>query len=148
MLPGMDGLSIIRKLRESRIDVPALFASALGEVDDRVRGLRSGGDDCLVKPFAFAELLARIEALVRPSTTVAKETVLRVGDLELELVARTATLSRRGLLFDNGPWPESRNAAALRLKVENIPDGPLRGPLRFQWHLLSVPFAPKRQTAC
>ena len=101
-----------------------------------------------MKPFAFAELLARIEALVRPSTTVAKETVLRVGDLELELVARTATLSRRGLLFDNGPWPESRNAAALRLKVEIIPDGPLRGPLRFQWYLLSVQFAPKRQAAC
>jgi two-component system OmpR family response regulator len=74
MLPGIDGLSIIRRLRESGIDVPALIVSALGEVDDRVRGLRSGGDDYLVKPFAFAELLARIEALARRSTTVAKET--------------------------------------------------------------------------
>ncbi len=90
MLPGMDGLSIIRKLRESGNDTPALIVSALGEVDDRVRGLRGGGDDYLVKPFAFAELLARIEALARRSTTVAKETVLRVGDLELDLVARTA----------------------------------------------------------
>jgi len=90
MLPGLDGLSIIRKLRESGIDTPALIVSALGEVDDRVRGLRGGGDDYLVKPFAFAELLARIEALARRSTTVAKETVLRVGDLELDLVARTA----------------------------------------------------------
>ena len=90
MLPGIDGLSIIRRLRESGIDVPALIVSALGEVDDRVRGLRSGGDDYLVKPFAFAELLARIEALARRSTTVAKETLLRVGDLELDLVARTA----------------------------------------------------------
>jgi two-component system, OmpR family, response regulator len=90
MLPGVDGLSIIRKLRESGIDTPALIVSALGEVDDRVRGLRGGGDDYLVKPFAFAELLARIEALARRSTTVAKETVLRVGDLELDLVARTA----------------------------------------------------------
>ena len=87
MLPGMDGLSIIRKLRESGIDTPALIVSALGEVDDRVRGLRSGGDDYLVKPFAFAELLARIEALARRSTTVAKETLLRVGDLEFDLVA-------------------------------------------------------------
>ena len=90
MLPGVDGLSIIRKLRESGNDTPALIVSALGEVDDRVRGLRGGGDDYLVKPFAFAELLARIEALARRSTTVAKETVLRVGDLELNLVARTA----------------------------------------------------------
>jgi two-component system, OmpR family, response regulator len=90
MLPGVDGLSIIRKLRESCIDIPALIVSALGEVDDRVRGLRGGGDDYLVKPFAFAELLARIEALARRSTTVAKETLLRVGDLELDLIARTA----------------------------------------------------------
>jgi two-component system, OmpR family, response regulator len=75
MLPGVDGLSIVRKLRESGIDIPALIVSALGEVDDRVRGLRDGGDDYLVKPFAFAELLARIEALARRSTTVAKETV-------------------------------------------------------------------------
>src|SRR3984885_10255136 len=72
MLPGGDGLSIIRKLRESGIDIPALIVSALGEVDDRVRGLRSGGAAYLVKPFAFAELLARIEALARRSTTVAK----------------------------------------------------------------------------
>jgi two-component system OmpR family response regulator len=76
MLPGVDGLSIIRKLRESCIDIPALIVSALGEVDDRVRGLRGGGDDYLVKPFAFAELLARIEALARRSTTVAKETLI------------------------------------------------------------------------
>jgi two-component system, OmpR family, response regulator len=90
MLPGVDGLAIIRKLRESGIDTPALIVSALGEVDDRVRGLRGGGDDYLVKPFAFAELLARIEALARRSATVVKETVLSVGDLELDLVTRTA----------------------------------------------------------
>jgi len=90
MLPGLDGLSIIRKLREAGIDAPALIVSALGEVDDRVRGLRGGGDDYLVKPFALTELLARIEALARRSATVAKETVLRVGDLELDLIARTA----------------------------------------------------------
>jgi DNA-binding response OmpR family regulator/signal transduction histidine kinase len=90
MLPGMDGIAIIRRLREAGIVTPALIVSALGEVDDRVRGLRAGGDDYLVKPFAFSELLARIEALARRSAAVVKETVLRVGDLELDLVSRTA----------------------------------------------------------
>jgi len=90
MLPGIDGLAIIRRLRDAGIVTPALIISALGEVDDRVRGLRGGGDDYLVKPFAFAELLARVEALARRSTTIVKETVLRVGDLELDLVSRTA----------------------------------------------------------
>jgi two-component system, OmpR family, response regulator len=66
-----------------------LIVSALGEVDDRVRGLRAGGDDYLVKPFAFVEFLARVEALARRSATVVKETVLRVGDLELDLISRT-----------------------------------------------------------
>jgi two-component system OmpR family response regulator len=94
MLPDIDGLAVIRRLREGRIVTPALIISALGEVDDRVRGLRAGGDDYLVKPFAFTELLARVEALARRSATVVRETVLRVGDLELDLVART--VSRRG----------------------------------------------------
>jgi two-component system OmpR family response regulator len=100
MLPGIDGISVIRRLREGGIVTPALIISALGEVDDRVRGLRAGGDDYLVKPFAFAELLARIEALARRSSTVVKETVLRVGDLELDLVSRTANRNGReiGLL--------------------------------------------------
>ena len=84
---------VIRQLRDAGIDTPALIISALGEVDDRVRGLRGGGDDYLVKPFAFAELLARVEALARRSATVVKETVLRVGDLELDLVSRTANRS-------------------------------------------------------
>jgi two-component system, OmpR family, response regulator len=89
MLPGMDGLGVIRQLRDEGIVTPALIISALGEVDDRVRGLRAGGDDYLVKPFAFAELLARLEALARRSATVVKETVLRIADLELDLVSRT-----------------------------------------------------------
>src|SRR5258705_3518380 len=97
MLPGMDGIAIIRRLREEGIATPALIISALGEIDDRVRGLRAGGDDYLVKPFAFAELLARIEALARRSATVVKETVLRVGDLELDLMSRAATRNGRNI---------------------------------------------------
>jgi two-component system, OmpR family, response regulator len=95
MLPGVDGIAIIQKLREMAVVTPAMIVSALGEVDDRVRGLRAGGDDYLVKPFAFSELLARVEALARRSATVVKETVLRVGDLELDLVSRTANRSGR-----------------------------------------------------
>jgi len=97
MLPGLDGITVIRQLREDGIVTPALILSALGEVDDRVRGLRAGGDDYLVKPFVFAELLARIEALARRSAVVAKETVLRVEDLELDLVSRTAKRSGQDL---------------------------------------------------
>ena len=97
MLPGLDGLTLIRRLREEKIVTPALILSALGEIDDRVRGLRAGGDDYLVKPFAFAELLARVEALARRSDTVVKETILRVGDLELDLVSRTASRSGRDI---------------------------------------------------
>jgi two-component system OmpR family response regulator len=95
MLPGIDGIAIIRRLREERNATPALIISALGEIDDRVRGLRAGGDDYLVKPFAVAELLARVDALVRRSDTVVKETMLRVGDLELDLVTRTVSRSGR-----------------------------------------------------
>jgi two-component system OmpR family response regulator len=90
MVPGIDGLTVIRRLRDDGIVTPALIISALGEVDDRVRGLRAGGDDYLVKPFAYSELLARVEALARRSATVVKDTVLRVGDLEMDLVSRTA----------------------------------------------------------
>jgi two-component system OmpR family response regulator len=97
MLPGLDGIAIIRRLREDGVATPALIISALGEVDDRVRGLRAGGDDYLVKPVVFAELLARVDALARRSATVVKETVLRVGDLTLDLVARTASRGGRDI---------------------------------------------------
>ena len=91
MLPGMEGIALIRRLRDEGVLTPALIVSALGEIDDRVRGLRAGGDDYLVKPFAFAELVARVEALARRSDVVVRETMLRVGDLELDLVSRNAT---------------------------------------------------------
>ena len=94
MLPDIDGITVMRQLRDDGIAAPFLIISALGEVDDRVRGLRAGGDDYLVKPFSFTELLARLEALGRRSETIAKETILRVGDLAIDLIARNA--SRRG----------------------------------------------------
>jgi two-component system, OmpR family, response regulator len=94
MLPRIDGLEVIRRLREAGVVTPALILSALGEVDERVRGLRAGGDDYLVKPFAFREMLARVDALARRSGTIVKETMLRIGDLEIDLLARVAR--RRG----------------------------------------------------
>jgi len=90
LLPRIDGIEVIRRLREDGIVTPTLIISALGEVDDRVRGLRAGGDDYLVKPFAFAELLARVDALARRSATIVRTTILRVGDLEMDLLTRTA----------------------------------------------------------
>src|SRR5215475_2843848 len=89
MLPGMDGLAVIAALRSAEIRTPVLILSALGAVDDRVKGLRAGGDDYLVKPFAFAELLARVEALLRRGAGGATTTKLRVADLELDLLTRT-----------------------------------------------------------
>jgi two-component system OmpR family response regulator len=94
----MDGIDVIRALREAGVVTPALIVSALGEIDDRVRGLRAGGDDYLVKPFAFAEMLARVEALARRSASVVKEMVLRVGDLEVDLLSRS--VRRRGRKID------------------------------------------------
>src|SRR5215472_17843748 len=89
MLPGMDGLAVIGALRAAEIRTPALILSALGTVDDRVKGLRAGGDDYLVKPFAFSELLARLEALLRRGSPTPVTTTLRVADLELDLLTRT-----------------------------------------------------------
>lgn len=93
MLPKLDGLSLIKTLRGSGNLVPALILSALGDVDDRVIGIRSGGDDYLVKPFAFAELLARIEALGKRTNIPAsgKQTTLSAGDMEMDLLARKVT---------------------------------------------------------
>jgi two-component system, OmpR family, response regulator len=94
MLPELDGLSIIKTLRAERIRVPVLVLSGLGGVNDRVRGLKSGGDDYLVKPFALSELVARVEALLRRPVE-SRETILRVGPLELDLIERTARRKTR-----------------------------------------------------
>lgn len=92
LLPGMDGLTIIETLRQEQVRTPVLVLSALGAVDDRVRGLRMGGDDYLTKPFAIVELVARIEALLRRPVET-RETTLRVGPLEIDLIERSG---RRG----------------------------------------------------
>jgi len=93
MLPKLDGLTVIGRLREKAIDVPVLILSALGQVDDRVKGLRAGGDDYLPKPYSFSELLARVEVLSRRRGGRSEETVLRVGDLQLDRLSHEV---RRG----------------------------------------------------
>jgi two-component system OmpR family response regulator len=91
MLPSLDGLTVIETLRKSGDETPVLIVSALAEVDERVRGLRSGGDDYLVKPYAFAELLARVEVLANRRGGGAQETRLQVADLEVDLLTRNVT---------------------------------------------------------
>lgn len=87
MLPNMDGLSLVTQLRAQNDHTPVLILSALGEVDDRVKGLKAGGDDYLTKPFAFAELVARLEALLRRASE-SQETILTANDLVMDLIAR------------------------------------------------------------
>jgi two-component system OmpR family response regulator len=101
MLPGLDGLALVRTLRASGITTPVLFLTTMGGIDDRVAGLNAGGDDYLVKPFAFAELVARVNALGRRPQGVAMETVLRIDDLEMDLLART--VKRGGQLVELQP---------------------------------------------
>jgi two-component system OmpR family response regulator len=101
MIPGLDGLNLVKSLRAAGHHTPVLFLTALGGVDDRVTGLNAGGDDYLVKPFAFSELVARVAALGRRPRTTAAETRLHVHDLELDLLSRT--VRRRGELIDLQP---------------------------------------------
>jgi len=95
MLPQLDGLTVIQLMRRKGITTPVLVLSALGSVDDRVRGLKAGGDDYLTKPFAFVELLARIEALSRRRSSVADTTKLKIADLDFDLLARRVTRGGR-----------------------------------------------------
>ena len=101
MMPNMDGLTMVETLRGQGDQTPVLFLSALGEIEDRVTGLKAGGDDYLVKPYAFAELIARVEALSRRRETGSVQTLLRVGDLEMNLIART--VHRQGREIDLQP---------------------------------------------
>jgi two-component system, OmpR family, response regulator len=96
MLPHLDGLAVVKRLREQGVHTPVLVLSALGTVDDRVQGLKAGGDDYLTKPFAFSELLARIEALLRRSSAQeAAPTRFKVADLEMDLLSRQVTRGGR-----------------------------------------------------
>ncbi|MBK1841449.1 response regulator transcription factor [Azospirillum sp. YIM B02556] len=129
MLPGRDGLSLVQVLRAAGNDTPVLFLSALGSVDDRVKGLKAGGDDYLTKPFAFSELLARIEVLVRRRGAAQPQTRLTVGDLELDLLSRS--VKRSGKAIDLLPREFSlleylmRNAGSVvtrTMMLENVWD--------------------------
>jgi two-component system OmpR family response regulator len=101
MLPGLDGIGLVQALRGTGVKAPVLFLTALGGVGDRVRGLDAGGDDYLVKPFAFAELLARVNALARRPPLSDTPAVLQAGDLEMDLLGRTVT--RDGKTIDLQP---------------------------------------------
>jgi two-component system OmpR family response regulator len=101
MLPRKDGLAVVAEMREHGNQIPVLFLSALSEVDDRVKGLKAGGDDYLTKPYAFVELLARIDALMRRRMPANVKTRLDVGDLELDLLSRAA--KRSGTEIDLQP---------------------------------------------
>jgi two-component system, OmpR family, response regulator len=101
MLPGMDGLSIVKMLRSTGVKTPIMFLTAMGGIDDRVEGLNAGGDDYLVKPFGFSELLARVNALARRPPLSSNQTMLRVADLEMDLLKRTVI--RAGVEVDVQP---------------------------------------------
>jgi two-component system, OmpR family, response regulator len=101
MLPRLDGLELIERVRRGRVTTPVIILSARRSIDDRVRGLQTGGDDYLTKPFAFAELLARVQALLRRVTGAVEPTRLTVGDLTLDLLTRE--VSREGRRLDLQP---------------------------------------------
>jgi two-component system, OmpR family, response regulator len=115
MLPEMDGLSVVQELRQRKISVPVIFLSARSSVDDRIKGLQSGGDDYLVKPFAFSELLARVQALIRRATRSSSEpTMLKAGDLVLNLITREAIRGGRTIEL------QTREFALLEYLLRNV----------------------------
>ena len=113
MLPGLDGLSLIERLRVKRITTPVIILSAKRSVDDRVKGLQSGGDDYLTKPFSFSELLARIQALIRRSTRTSEPSTLTAGGLRLDLLTRQAQRDSQDISLP------SREFALLEYLVRN-----------------------------
>jgi two-component system OmpR family response regulator len=104
MLPGLDGLALVETLRRRGVRTPVLFLSARHTVDDRVKGLQAGGDDYLVKPFAFAVLLARVQALVRRASGSAEPTRLQAGDLEMDLLTREVKRAGRRIELRPKEW--------------------------------------------
>lgn len=114
MLPKLDGLALVGRIRADACRTPVIFLSAKREIDDRIRGLQVGGDDYLVKPFAFSELLARLQALVRRSTGAAESTTLTLGDLKLDIVKRR--VSRDGRAIDLQP----REFSLLEYMMRNV----------------------------
>ena len=113
MMPGMDGLSLVKALRAAKIDMPVIFLTALSDVEDRVDGLMAGGDDYMVKPFHFSELLARITALSRRPQSTVQQTALEVHDLSLDLLQRVA--HRQGQVIEL----HNKEFALLQLLMEN-----------------------------
>ena len=101
MLPRLDGLSLIKKLRKENSEIPIIILSALGDVDERIKGLKYGADDYLAKPFSFSELLARLEAVIRRNHNETDNSILQLGDLKLDLLSRR--VEREGQLIDLQP---------------------------------------------
>jgi two-component system OmpR family response regulator len=134
-LPKLDGLSLVQRLRRQKNCLPVLFLSAKASVDDRVRGLQAGGDDYLTKPFAFSEMLARVQALVRRATQVAEPSRLTVGDLVLDLLSRSVT--RGGETIDLQP----REFALLEYLMRN-PDRPVTKTMILE-HVWDYSFDPQ-----
>jgi two-component system OmpR family response regulator len=114
MLPGMDGLQVIEKMRSAGIDTPVLILSARQSVDDRIQGLQRGGDDYMIKPFSFSELLARIQALIRRDKKGTQPTTLQAGDLEMDLLRHEVT--RGGEKIDL----PAKEYALLELMLRNV----------------------------
>jgi two-component system OmpR family response regulator len=112
MLPGLDGLSLIERMRKQKINTPVIILSARGTIDDRVKGLYAGGDDYLTKPFAFSELQARIQALIRRSAGTSEPSSITVGDLSMNLLSRQVV--RRGVPIDLQPLEFSLLAYLMR----------------------------------
>lgn len=135
MLPRMNGLDLIRGLREDGNLTPVLILSARASVDDRVKGLQAGGDDYLTKPFSFAELLARVQALIRRDHAVSEPTALTAGDLRLDLIRRK--VSRGGQIIDLQP----REFALLEYLVRN--KGRVVSKIMIMEHVWGYDFEPQ-----
>jgi two-component system, OmpR family, response regulator len=118
MLPKLDGLSVLRRVRADKNRTPVLLLSAKASVDNRVSGLQAGGDDYLTKPFAFSELLARVQALIRRATQVTEPTSLCVGDLSMDLLSREVTRGGQKIDYSFDPQTNVVDVLAHRLRAK------------------------------